>query len=220
MHRAQRIGVSMCASLCTALALTACGGRTSLTAGSSTSSASYVGPASTSGGAPSSSWTGGTSTGDAQAASDSAGGTAPGCGGTCLGMSLPATPVTSVGQLIGTWAMCAGQLATVGPGHGGFPADTAGIRITPSGTAYLLVSDDAGGLRLGVGPQYVWHVALNTPYSGGNGQLLNFNDAYYGLLAYNATEFPSTNDCFAAMHLVCNTTGLPAYQSDFVLVGP
>lgn len=220
MSSAQGIRVSVCASL--SVAITACGGRTSLTEGSSTSSTSSVSsarPANTSGDATSSSWTGGASMGDAQAAPDG-GGTLPGCGGMCLGMPQLATSVNSLGLLIGTWALCAGQLATAGPGRGGFPADTAGIQITPGGSAYLLVSNDAGGLTLGVGPQYVWHVALNTPYSGGNGQLLTFSNVTYGLLAYDTTEFPSVDDCFTAMHLACNTSGLPAYQSDFVLVGP
>jgi hypothetical protein len=143
-----------------------------------------------------------------------------GCGGVCSGVTEPSAPITSVDDLAGRWSLCAGYVAPLPAGIGGFPQDTAGVEFQ-GGTAYLLVAGSGGHLVRGAGLQYVWPAALNSPWSESGATVLNLSNTFTnGLIAFVATLIPAADGCAADLHLVCSTSGVAPYQADLLATGP
>jgi hypothetical protein len=162
---------------------------------------------------------------------DASGGSSS-CGAVCAGVTLAEAPVSSIATVSGTWSLCGGQLPIQGRDLDGFPADTAGIQFDPTtNSAYVLVAGDGGILQRGVGPTYQWSVTVNMPLQSLNPNITDFGfhnpvvsssidgGSHYPAV-YDVTFFPAADGCAAAMHMTNVYPGMPAYQSDFVLVAP
>jgi hypothetical protein len=134
------------------------------------------------------------------------------CGGVCNGMIQSSAPVSTVGTLAGTWELCGGQLYLKSADTNGFPPDTMGFEILADGTTYVHVDGDAGSFPRGVGPEYVWQAALNTPIGSSDSSItiLNLTSSYLiALLGYDVTFMPAADGCGAALHLQGVLPGWP-----------